>query len=136
MADNWLKEYGFNAVQLPRRDLAPADVLFRQNGDFRQKVGKLSMLFSSTEELLTGTGEPVVDIGRTIEKKVEVGVGLKILGALFGAVGSSKLGAETKVQRARNLVKPESLLKKAAGRHDSVRCLERAPVQYVAGAGA
>ena len=89
MADNWLKEYRFTAVELPRRDLAPADVVFRSNGDFDQKVGSLPMLFSSAPELpLTTSGEPTGSIARSFEKKVEAGLGLKILGALFGGVGN------------------------------------------------
>jgi hypothetical protein len=89
VADNWLKEYRFTAVELPRRDLAPADVVFRSNGDFDQKVGSIPMLFSSAPELpLTTSGEP--------------GLGLKILGALFGA-GAGKLGADLEAKNAKTL---------------------------------
>ena len=103
VADNWLKEYRFTAVELPRRDLAPADVVFRSNGDFDQKVGSLPMLFSSAPELpLTTSGEPTGSIARSFEKKVEAGLGLKILGALFGA-GAGKLGADLEAKNAKTL---------------------------------
>ena len=102
MADNWLKEYRFTAVELPRRDLAPADVIFRNNGGFDQKVGSLPMLFSSTPGLpATISGEPTGSIARSFEKKVEAGLGLKILGALFG--GASKLGAGLEAKHAKSL---------------------------------
>ena len=103
MAGNWLKDYGFNAMQLPRRDLGPADVLYRANGQFNQKVGRLSMLFSGDDQPEATPGEPVADIGRTIERKVDVSLGLKILGALFGGSQSSSLGARTEVRHAKTL---------------------------------
>lgn len=103
MADNWLKDYGFNAVQLPRRDLGPSDVLFRADGQFNQKVGQLSMLFAGDDQPAATPGEPVADIGRAIERKVDVSLGLKILGVLFGAGQSSTLGANTDIKHAKNL---------------------------------
>lgn len=104
VADNWLKEYRFTAVELPRRDLAPADVLYRGNGNFDQKVGSLPMLFSSTPELPAATsGEPTGSIARSFEKKVEARLGIKILGALFGGGASSKLGADLEAKHARSL---------------------------------
>jgi len=103
VADNWLKEYRFTAVELPRRDFAPADVVFRSNGNFDQKVGSLPMLFSSTPQLpATTSGEPTGSIARSFEKKVEAGLGLKILGALFGA-GAGKLGAGLEAKNAKTL---------------------------------
>lgn len=102
MADNWLKEYGFTAIELPRRDLAPADVVFRSNGGFDQKVGSLGMLFAPTDALpSTTSGEPTGSIARSFEKKVEAGLGLRILGALFG--GASKLGAGLEARNAKTL---------------------------------
>src|ERR671910_335272 len=72
MADNWLKEYGFNVLRLPRRDLQPTDVLRRAKDSLDQKVGNLGMVFMSSEDQpQPTTGEPVASIGRTIEKKVE-----------------------------------------------------------------
>lgn len=103
MADNWLKEYRFTALELPRRDVAPTDVLFRSNGAFNQKVGNLSMLFSSDSGLpATTSGEPAGSISRTHTNKVEAGIGFKILGALFGGGPDSKLGADLKAKRARS----------------------------------
>jgi hypothetical protein len=103
MADNWLKDYRFTALELPRRDVAPADVLFRNNGAFNQKVGNLSMLFSSDSGLPTTTsGEPAGSISRTHTNKVEANLGFKILGALFGGGADSKLGADLKGKRARS----------------------------------
>jgi hypothetical protein len=104
VADNWLEPYRFTAVGLPRRDLAPGDVVFRSNGGFDQKVGNLPMLFDSSPGLpATTSGEPTGSIARSFEKKVEAGLGLKILGALFGGGASSKLGADLEAKHAKSL---------------------------------
>lgn len=103
MADNWLEEYRFTALELPRRDLAPADVLFRSNGSFDQKVGGLSMLFSGGGNVpATSSGEPTGSIARSFEKHVEANIGFKILGALFGG-GAGKLGAGLEAKNAKTL---------------------------------
>lgn len=105
MADNWLKEYGFNALLLPRRDLGPKDLLMRSQDGFDQKVGTVEMMLSSADALPgVSSGEPTGSLSRKVEKKVEVGLGLKILGALLGAATAGKLGATAKVQRASHLV--------------------------------
>jgi hypothetical protein len=104
MAENWLESYHFTAVGLPRRDLAPGDVVYRSNGSFDEKVGSLPMLFTSGAGVPTTTsGEPTGSIARSFEKKVEAGFGLKILGALFGGGASSKLGADLEAKHATSL---------------------------------
>jgi hypothetical protein len=104
MADNWLEPYHFTAVGLPRRDLAPGDVIYRGNGSFDQKVGSLPMLFESGPGLpATTSGEPTGSIARSFEKKVEASLGFKILGALFGGGASSKLGADLEGKRAKSI---------------------------------
>jgi hypothetical protein len=103
MAENWLKDYGFTALALPRRNLNPADVLYRGNDAFDTKVGTLGELFPGAGALDVEEGEQIADITRSVTKKVEVGVGLRILGALFGAAASSKLGADTDVKHAKTV---------------------------------
>jgi hypothetical protein len=104
VADNWLKPYHFTAVLLPRRDLSPGDVLLRSDGGFDQKVGQLSQLFASEQEVpAASSGEPTGSISRSIEKKVEAKLGARILGALFGGGASSKLGADFEAKHATSL---------------------------------
>jgi hypothetical protein len=101
MADNWLKPYNFTAIQLPRRDLNPNDVLLRGNGSFDQKVGDVTMLFGAdATPPPVSSGEPAGSIARSYEKKVELGIGARILGALFGAAPSSQLGANLEAKHA------------------------------------
>ena len=102
--DNWLKEYGFNVVALPRRDLRPGDVLLRPDGRFDQKAGNLAMVFESAEPVPDNTvGEPVAEIARTGDHRVQAGLGVKILGALFGGAVGSKLGAHLEGRHATRL---------------------------------
>jgi hypothetical protein len=104
MADNWLKEYRFTAVQLPRRNLAPADVMYRGNGNFDQKVGNLQMLFSADRVLpATSSGEPTINISRLSERKFDASLGARILGVLLGGGASSKFGANLEAKHARSL---------------------------------
>jgi hypothetical protein len=104
MAENWLKEYRFNVVRLPRRDLHAGDVVLRTKDGFDQKAGKLAMVFTSQEEQPEPvSGEPVAGIGRTIEKQVEAKFGFKILGALLGAAAASKLGVNLDAKKATKL---------------------------------
>jgi hypothetical protein len=104
MADNWLKDYGFNVIRLPRTNLAPGDVLYRSKDEFRDKVGDLKMVFSSDTELPKITsGEPVGDLAYSAEKKVDTSLGIKILGSLLGGISSSQLGAHLSSKHARKL---------------------------------
>jgi hypothetical protein len=102
--DNWMKDFGFNALRLPRRDLRPKDVLLKQDGRFETKVGDVSMVVSSDAPLPeVSSGEPTATLGRQITKKLDVSFGLKLLGALIGAGASDKLGIDTGYKHARTL---------------------------------
>lgn len=106
MRDNWLRDYGYSAVHLPRRDLSPTDVMIRDSGkgDFTTKVGALTELFASEAPLpQPQEREPTGNLSRTVEKKVELSLGLKILGGLIGSSNASKLGTDSKMHRARTL---------------------------------
>jgi hypothetical protein len=105
MADNWLRQYGFNSVELPRRDLKPLDLLLKGNdGQFTTKVGDLSMIMSSERQPPGVTSdEPTANIARKITRKVKAKLGLSILGALLGGATGSKLGAEGGLNQASDL---------------------------------
>jgi hypothetical protein len=101
VSENWLKEYGFNPLRLPRRDLRPLDVLRKGHGGaFDTKVGTLDMLLSSGDQLPEAVaGEPAGGIAQKRSRKLEGKLGLSVLGALFG----SKLGARTALGKADQL---------------------------------
>jgi hypothetical protein len=105
MAENWLRQYGFNSVQLPRRDLTPMDVLLKGgDGQFSTKVGALPMVLSNQRQPPAVTsGEPTANIARSVTRKVEAKLGISILGSLLGAVTGSKLGVEGGLNRASEL---------------------------------
>jgi hypothetical protein len=102
--DNWLKDIGFNPVRLPRRDLGPADVLLTDGGKEPSKAGTLQMLLGSEAALPDTTGgEPMADFGGEFTRKLDVGLGISILGALLGASLAGKLGVDTGLSRAKEL---------------------------------
>jgi hypothetical protein len=101
--DNWLKNFGFNAMRLPRRDVNPNDVLFRGNGRFDTKVGIVSMVVSNDDPVPEpSAGEPSAEISRQVTRKLEAKFGFQLLGKLIGA-GAGKLGIDTGYKRARTL---------------------------------
>ena len=105
MSENWLKEYGFNPLRLPRRDLRPLDVL-RMGHDqtFSTKAGTLDMLLSGdgpAPEVVVG--EPTGGIAAQQTRKVEGRFGLSVLGALLGGLVGGKLGASTQLGKAKTV---------------------------------
>ncbi|HST42081.1 MAG TPA: hypothetical protein VLK58_21355 [Conexibacter sp.] len=105
MSDDWLKRYGYTSIALPRRNLAPGDVLLRGDKGRRDKGGTLADLVSNDQPLPEiVVGETVADLTRTEERTVEVSFGLKLLGALFGGGTTGDLGADTEFRRAKRLV--------------------------------
>jgi hypothetical protein len=105
MPANWLKDFGFNALALPRRALGPLDVLLEdRNGIFASKAGTLDqVLQSDTERPELTTGEPTGSIAQKLGRKMELRFGLSLLDSLLGGLLGSKLGAETSLQHAKDL---------------------------------
>jgi hypothetical protein len=105
MPANWLKDFGFNALALPRRELGPLDVLLEDcNGMFSSKAGTLDqVLASETERPELTTGEPTGSIAQKLGRKMELKFGLSLLDSLLGGLLGSKLGAETSLQHAKDL---------------------------------
>jgi hypothetical protein len=102
VSDNWLKEFGFNPLRLPRRDLRPFDVLKKgHDGAFTSKVGTLDMLLSSAQPPPDAeTDEPTGDIAKKRTRKLEGKLGLSVLNALFGGLVGAKLGANAELAKA------------------------------------
>jgi hypothetical protein len=105
MGANWLKEFGFNALALPRRELGPFDVLLEdRNSVFSSKAGTLDQVLASDAPRPEPTlGEPTGSIAQKVGRKMELKLGLSVLDALLGGFLGSKLGAETELSRAKDL---------------------------------
>jgi hypothetical protein len=105
MPANWLKDFGFNALALPRRQLGPLDILLEDgNGIFSSKAGTLEqVLASQTERPEPTTGEPTGSIAQKLERKMELKFGLSLLDSLLGGLLGAKLGAQTSLQHAKDL---------------------------------
>jgi hypothetical protein len=105
MPANWLKDFGFNALALPRRQLGPLDILLEDgNGIFSSKAGTLDqVLASQAERPEPTTGEPTGSMAQKLERKMELKLGLSLLDSLFGGLLGSKLGAQTSLRHAKGL---------------------------------
>jgi hypothetical protein len=91
---DYLRQYGYNVVRLPKGDLPPLQLL---SGDKRElsRFGKL-------QTVLVGDGSvPLPRVGRDLPaphisgqrtSELKVGLGLSVLGSLVGAMGGSILG--------------------------------------------
>lgn len=104
MPDNWLEQHDYNAVLLPRRDLAPADVLMRIRENYSLKVGGIETLFSSGAAAPEPTlAEPSADFAGGLDRSVEVGFAMVVLDAVFGSAISTKLGPDTDIKHGKQL---------------------------------
>lgn len=104
MPDNWLKQHEYSGVLLPRRDLAPADLLMRPRENFSLKVGDLGMLLSSeTAPPETTLRTPADAVAASFVRSVEVGFGIVVLDAVVGGAISTKLGPDTDLKHGRQL---------------------------------
>src|SRR3954465_3837676 len=105
MAANWLKDFGFNALALPRRGLGPFDVLLEdRNGMFASKAGTLDQVLSSgASRPEPEVGEPTGRLEHKLSRKLELKLGLSLLDAVFGGLLGAKLGANTELGQAKEL---------------------------------
>jgi hypothetical protein len=105
MGANWLKDFGFNALALPRRGLGPFDVLLEDGkGIFSSKAGTLDQVLASQVARPEPTvGEPTGSIAQRLGRRMELKFGLSLLDSVLGGLLGSKLGAETGFRHAKDL---------------------------------
>ena len=101
----FLRSHGFSVFRFPRASAQPLELLHREGKD----LTRLGM----APDLVTPGQQPVPDVRRDaapgidIEgketSKVNVAVGLSILGSFIGALGGSKLGLDAGFNKARTI---------------------------------
>lgn len=101
---NSLKQFGYLAVRLPRRDLWPLDVMARTHKDLR-RLGPL-------HDVMVPGNQPLPDVARDIPaanisgqrtSELKLGLGISVLGNFIGAMGGNKIGLDTAFSRAKTL---------------------------------
>ena len=101
----FLRSHGFSVFRFPRASAQPLELMHREGKD----LTRLGMV----PDLVTAGAEPVPDVRRDATpgidldgketSKVNVAIGLSILGSFIGALGGGKLGLDGAFNNARTI---------------------------------
>jgi hypothetical protein len=101
----FLRGYGFSVFRFPRASAQPLELMHREGKDLT-RLGLLPDLVTAGEVTSPGVrreGSPGIDIEGKETSKVNVAIGLSILGSFIGALGGGKLGLEGAFNKARTV---------------------------------
>jgi hypothetical protein len=99
-----LKRAGYNLVRLPKADIKPLQLLYR-NGDDLERLGAVTKLLTAGENIAVPTVSLDTRAGNitgTRTGEMKIGLGLSLLGTVLGAMGGSNLGLETQYKNAKS----------------------------------
>ncbi len=100
---NALKRSGYNIVRLPKADIKPLQLLYK-NGDDLERLGAVTKLLTVGESIpvpAVSLDTRTANISGTRTSEMKIGLGLSLLGTVLGAMGGSKLGLETQYKNAK-----------------------------------
>lgn len=101
-----LKMAGYNIVRLPKADIQPLQLLYK-NGDDLERLGAVTRLLTAGDNIAVpalSLDTRVANISGSRTGDMKIGLGLSLLGTIIGAMGGSKLGLETQYKNARHAV--------------------------------
>lgn len=103
---NYLKEYGYNVVRLPKSDVRPLQILTRQGRDMDRLGDLITVLVPGENVALPKVSENAhaANISGQRTSDLSLGIGLSILGSIIGAMGGSTLGLDAKYKEARSIM--------------------------------
>ncbi len=115
----FLKQFGYSVFRVPRASAQPLEVLDR-NGKDLTRLGSVTDLITSPlpPPPVHRDDQPGVDIEGSETSKMNVNIGVSILGAFIGALGGSNLGLQSAFNRAKSVT-----FKYAGVREDSIDVL-------------
>jgi hypothetical protein len=116
----FLKRFGYSVFRVPRLSAQPLELLHR-NGKDLTRLGSVTDLIvggSVPPPAVHRDDQPGVDIEGTESSKVNVNIGVNILGSFIGALGGGNLGLQAGFNRAKSVT-----FKYAAVREDSIDVL-------------
>jgi hypothetical protein len=101
----FLRSFGYSVFRVPRLSAQPLELLHRNGKDLTRLggVGDLIKGGSVPPPPVHRDDRPGVDIEGTETSKVNVNVGVTILGAFIGALGGGNLGLQVGFNRARSV---------------------------------
>ncbi len=103
---NYLKDFGYSIVRLPRRDIYPLEV-YSERGGSLDYVGKLTTIFQAGNTISLpkiNRDVPAANISGRRTSSLDIGIGLTLLGSILGAMGGSQIGLDTQYQHARSIM--------------------------------
>jgi len=101
----FLRQYGYSVFRYPRASAQPLEVMHRDGKDL-SRLGTLPQLISIGAQPLPAIARdeaPGIDIDGTETSKVNVAIGVNILGAFIGALGGGNLGLAVGFKKARTV---------------------------------
>ncbi len=101
----FLKTFGYSVFRVPRPSAQPLELLHRNGKDLTRLGSILDLLTGGAVPLPTvhRDDRPGVDIEGTESSKINVSIGLSILGAFIGALGGGNLGLTAGFKRAKTV---------------------------------
>src|SRR4030095_4236990 len=101
---NYLKQYGYSVVRLPRADLPPGSLLEREGGDLVD-LGGLEAVFQAGDNAAPKVHrqQRVGDRPGHIKTTLSLGLGLSLLGQFLKALGGTTVGLEGEFKQAKTL---------------------------------
>ena len=101
----FLRQFGYSVFRVPRLGAQPLDLLHRDGKDMTRLGGTLDLIAPGTMPVPTlhRDDRPGVAIEGTESSKVNVSIGLNILGGFLGALGGANLGLQSGFQKAKTI---------------------------------
>ena len=101
----FLRQFGYSVFRVPRLGAQPLDLLHRNGKDLTRLGGPLDLLVPGVVPLpsVHRDDRPGVAIEGTESSKVNVSIGLNILGGFIGALGGGNLGLQAGFQKAKTV---------------------------------
>ena len=84
----YLNSEGYNVIRLPRKGVAPLDVLGRDGGSI-ERLGHLGQIWRSQQPIpVIGDPQPATQVNGQKTSELNSSIGLKVLGGILGALGA------------------------------------------------
>ena len=101
----FLRDFGFSVFRFPRASTQPLELMHREGKDLTRLGVVLDLMIAGEAPLpdVRRDTSPGIDIEGKETSKVNVAIGLSILGSFIGALGGSKLGLDAAFNRARTV---------------------------------
>jgi len=103
---NYLKDFGYSLVRLPRRDIYPLEI-YSERGSSLDYVGKLTTVFHTGSTIplpQISKDVPTANISGRRTSSLDSGIALTLLGSILSAMGGSQIGLNAHYQHARSIM--------------------------------